>query len=79
MSESVSNNIQRLTGPDSDLARTIKNANTFIETLNNSKIPQVIKNTEQITDTLKREPWRLVWPSTKLYPGDEKYQPEKKK
>jgi hypothetical protein len=70
ISEAVSANMKRLTGPDSDLALTIKNAKTFMETLNNSQIPQVIKNTAQFTDTLKREPWRLIWPSTKTYPGD---------
>jgi ABC-type transporter Mla subunit MlaD len=79
ISEAVADNMKRLTGPDSDLALTIKNAKTFMETLNNSQIPQVIKNTEQFTDTLKREPWRLLWPGTKSYPGDEKPAPEKKK
>jgi ABC-type transporter Mla subunit MlaD len=79
ISEAVSDNMKRLTGPDSDLAITIKNAKTFMETLNKSKIPQVITNAEQFTDTLKREPWRLLWPSTKSYRGDEKSSPAKKK
>jgi len=79
ISEVVADNMKRLTGPGSDLALTIKNAKTFMETLNNSQIPQVIKNTEQFTDTLKREPWRLLWPSTKSYPGDDKPSAEKKK
>jgi ABC-type transporter Mla subunit MlaD len=78
ISEAVADNMKRLTGPDSDLALTIKNAKTFMETLNNSQIPQVIKNTAQFTDTLKKEPWRLMWPSTKSYPGDEKTTPPKK-
>ena len=79
ISEMVADNIKRLTGPGSDLALTIKNAKTFMETLNHSQIPQVIKNTEQFTDTLKREPWRLFWPATKSYPGDEKEPSAKKK
>jgi ABC-type transporter Mla subunit MlaD len=79
ISEAVAANMKRLTGPGSDLALTIKNAKTFMETLNNSQIPQVIKNSEQLTDTLKREPWRLLWPSTKSYPGDEKEPSAKKK
>ncbi|MDB4793458.1 MlaD family protein [Methylacidiphilales bacterium] len=78
ISEVVADNIKRLTGPDSDLALTIKNAKMFMETLNNSQIPQVIQNTQQFTDTLKREPWRLLWPGTKSYPGDEKPAPAKK-
>ncbi len=79
MSESVANNMKRLTGPDSDLAQTIKKVKEFMEMLNNSKIPKVIQNTEQFTDTLKREPWRLLWPSTKPYAGDEKAPSAKKK
>lgn len=31
-------------------------------------------NIKELTETVKRQPWRLVWPSTKKYPGDE--QPE---
>lgn len=72
ISEAVAANMKRLTGPDSDLALTIKNAKTFMETLNSSQIPKVIQNTEQFTDTLKREPWRLMWPASKSYVGDEK-------
>ncbi len=79
ISEMVADNVKRLTGPDSDLALTIKNAKTFMETLNNSQVPQVIQNADQLTDTLKREPWRLLWPATKSYPGDEKTPPAKKK
>lgn len=63
VSESMSDHLNRLTGPESDLALTVKNAKTFMETLNNSKIQKVISNTEEFTDTLKREPWRLLWPS----------------
>ncbi len=29
-------------------------------------------NLEQATDTVKHQPWRLVWPSTKKYPDDNK-------
>ena len=32
---------------------------------------ETIRNTTQMTDTLKRQPWRLVWPSTKKYPEDQ--------
>lgn len=76
LSESVANNLERLTGPESDLARTIKETRTLMETLNSSQIKGVISNTEQMTDTLKREPWRLIWPSTKTY-GDEAKEPAK--
>jgi len=69
-------NFKLLTGTNSDLALSIQNVKTFMETLNQSKIPQVITNAEQLTDTLKREPWRLIWPSTKSYPGDPKVDPK---
>jgi ABC-type transporter Mla subunit MlaD len=96
MSEMLSENLQRLTGPGSDLAetlenirlltdpkselaRTIENTRQFMETLNHSKVHEVIKNASQMTDTLKHEPWRLIWPSTKKYPEDEKREREKAK
>jgi len=44
----------------------------FVETLNSSRVSQVIENAEQFTDTIKREPWRVLWPSKKSYLGDEK-------
>ena len=28
-------------------------------------------NVKELTETVKRQPWRLVWPSTKKYPEDE--------
>lgn len=79
LSESVANNMERLTGPDSDLAHTIEGTRTLMETLNGSKIKGVISNTEQMTDTLKREPWRLIWPGKKSYGTDEKKPAEKAK
>lgn len=63
ITESVNENMKRLTGPESDLAATIKNTKTFVAMLNKSPIPQVIENAEQLTDVLKKEPWRLLWPS----------------
>jgi len=63
ITESVNENMKRLTGPESDLALTIKNTKTFAEMLNKSPIPQVIENAEQFTGVLKKEPWRLLWPA----------------
>jgi ABC-type transporter Mla subunit MlaD len=31
----------------------------------------VAENLEQASDTVKRQPWRLIWPSTKKYPEDQ--------
>src|SRR6476646_5142361 len=33
-------------------------------------------NIKDLTETVKRQPWRLVWPSTKKYPEDEQAAPE---
>ena len=71
ITESVSENMKRLTGPESDLALTIKKTKTFVEMLNNSPIPQVIENAEQFTGVLKKEPWRLLWPSKPPAQADE--------
>jgi len=33
-------------------------------------LEQTLLNTEQMTDTLKRQPWRIIWPATKEYPEE---------
>ena len=33
-------------------------------------------NIKDLTETVKRQPWRLIWPSTKKYPEDEQAAPE---
>ena len=34
------------------------------------QLGDILTNTEQMTDTLKRQPWRLIWPTTKKYPDE---------
>lgn len=77
LSESVSNQIKKLTEPGSDLAETLRNTKELMAKINQPEIPQIIRNTEQMTDTLKREPWRILWPSKKKYEDDP--DPEEKK
>ena len=72
-------NVRQLTGPDSNLALTLHNTKTLTETLNNSNISQVVTNAVQFTDTIKRQPWRLIWPVTKTYPDDKKVAEDKDK
>jgi ABC-type transporter Mla subunit MlaD len=76
VAEAMNDHLNRLTGPDSDLALTVKNARTLMETLNNSKIQKVISNTEEFTGILKKEPWRLLWPSSKPPTDDRKPDPD---
>ena len=78
ITESVSENMKQLTGPESDLALTIKNTKTFVEMLNKSPIPQVIENAERFTDLLKKEPWRLFWPSKPPAADDASKRPDNK-
>lgn len=35
------------------------------------ELESTVRNVQQATDTLKRQPWRLVWPTTKKYPDEE--------
>lgn len=62
VSEAISKNMNQMMGPNSDLSGAIKNAKTFMETLNHSQISETLENTAAFTGILKREPWRLVWP-----------------
>jgi ABC-type transporter Mla subunit MlaD len=88
---------RKLVAPDSDLAKTLANAEKFTRDLNGNKdVPAMVKNLrtasdrlnvaiaslqkdfgqvadnlEQASDTVKRQPWRLIWPSTKKYPEEQ--------
>lgn len=35
------------------------------------KLNQTMTNVEELTDTLKRQPWRIIYPTTKKYPADD--------
>jgi ABC-type transporter Mla subunit MlaD len=74
-------NAQRFTGnlaDNKDLDQTLKNAKTATRELNvtiadlRGKLDSIAGNLDQATDTLKRQPWRLIWPSTKKYGDEEK-------
>lgn len=52
VSELMNAHMERLTGPDSDLALAVKGTRTFIDTLNKSEIPVVIDNARKFTATL---------------------------
>ncbi|MGB8170276.1 MAG: MlaD family protein [Chthoniobacteraceae bacterium] len=86
-------NIADLTGPGSDLAKTLANAENFSANLAHNKDIEVTlrnfrrtsenldrqigllgarfsvmaANLEQASDTVKHQPWRLIWPTTKKY------------
>ncbi len=46
--------------------RTMKDANALVAGLTPT-LTQAATNFNEMTDTLKRQPWRLVWPGTKKY------------
>ncbi len=53
------------------MERTLVTADSLIDGIG-PDLDATLLNTRQFTDTLKRQPWRLLWPSTKTYPdGDE--------
>lgn len=80
-------NVQKLTGElagNKDIAATLRNFHRASQKLNASAseiqnticniqpgVDETVHNTAQLTDTLKRQPWRLFWPSTKKYPEDQ--------
>ncbi len=59
---------------DKDLYGTLRNLRTGSAKLDltlqdlSGKFSTIGTNLEQATDTVKRQPWRLVWPTTKKYP-----------
>lgn len=78
--ESISDNLNKLsadlTGND-NISVTLQNFRNASEKLNkamNEVAPNLTatgENVKDLTETVKTQPWRLVWPSTKTYPDDE--------
>ncbi len=56
-------------GTIDDLAQTSASLNRTISDIT-PELTATVRNAAQATDTLKRQPWRLVWPSTKKYPEE---------
>lgn len=52
-----------------NLTLTTKGLNNSLKGINPG-IKRTVHNAEQFTDTVKHQPWRLIWPSTKKYPED---------
>jgi ABC-type transporter Mla subunit MlaD len=51
-----------------------RNASAKLDAAINSLSPDLratLSNTRDFTATVRAQPWRLIWPSTKKYPGDE--------
>jgi phospholipid/cholesterol/gamma-HCH transport system substrate-binding protein len=70
-------NVDRLTNQilDQDrIGKTLTNLQSTTQNLNQivtaagPKVEIITENLQQATDTLKHEPWRLVWPISKKYP-----------
>lgn len=61
-------------------ARDMQRAGRSMESTVKTVRPELLKtavNARNFTDTIKRQPWRLFWPSTKKYPEDEVIEPKK--
>ena len=98
-------NLEKLTGPDGSLDKTLKNTEKITGELSGNKdiavtlrnlretsselntaifglgvqFKQVGENLTEATDTVKRQPWRMIWPTTKKYPNDPAPTPSQKK
>ena len=92
----AADHLDKLTGPDSSLEKTLNNTQKVTAELSGNKdigvtlrnlretsaelnttmtslsaqFKQVAGNLSQASDTVKRQPWRLIWPTTKKYPAD---------
>jgi ABC-type transporter Mla subunit MlaD len=67
-----------------DVPATLRNFREASENLDRTltqvgqQFSSIGANLEQGSDTLKRQPWRLIWPTTKKYPDDAKPAPTPK-
>jgi ABC-type transporter Mla subunit MlaD len=65
--------LQRTLTSFRDVANRFETVTVSLNRTLNGLDPQlgdILTNTEQMTDTLKRQPWRLIWPTTKRYPDE---------
>jgi len=53
-----------------NLSSTTRNIKSSVNCIRPG-VGKIVHNAEQFTDTVKRQPWRLIWPSTKKYPEDQ--------
>ena len=60
---------QKLNSTIQSARNTIQSAQNTITGVGKGLDPS-LANMEQFTDTLKHQPWRLIWPTTKKYPED---------
>jgi len=77
--EKTLNNAQKVTGElsgNQDIGVILRNLRETSAELNSTmtvlsaQFKQVGGNLSQATDTVKHQPWRLIWPTTKKYPAD---------
>lgn len=77
--EKTLNNTQKVTGElsgNKDISVTLHNLRETSSELNHTmtelsgQFKQVGTNLSQASDTVKHQPWRLIWPTTKKYPTD---------
>lgn len=77
--ETISTNVEKITGElssNDNISVTLQNFRDSSEKLKsamNDLAPDLKatgSNVKDLTDTVKRQPWRLVWPSTKKYPNE---------
>lgn len=65
--EGILTNVEVLTQEASALTVRLDRTITLLE----PELESTAMNLSQMTDTLKRQPWRLIWPSTKQYPEED--------
>jgi ABC-type transporter Mla subunit MlaD len=69
---------------DKNIELTLRNFRVASEDLNRTlthlgeQFSAVGDNLEKATDTVKRQPWRLIWPTTKKYPAEGEASPTPK-
>jgi ABC-type transporter Mla subunit MlaD len=68
--------ITRSLAGNQDLAVTLRNFRRASDSLSQTvddlgpRFGEIGRNLEQASDTVKHQPWRLIWPTTKKYPED---------
>ncbi len=77
LSQALSN-VDRLTSQilsQDQIGKTLANLQSTSQDLNHivrsvgPRVDIITANLQEVTETVKRQPWRLIWPSTAKYPS----------
>lgn len=68
--DNINKTLDNIKEASTKLKSTLGEVSVVVDDIS-TPLNRTVVNAEQLMDTLKRQPWRLIWPATKRYPDDD--------